>query len=70
MEKIDLKEYFYKKRISPYKFAKENRISHGAMYSWLSGKVIPSYHMACVIEKGTNGDITVENLRGDPNGNN
>ena len=67
MKKINLKEYFYSKRLSPWRFAKENHISHGAMANWLSGKVIPSYNMACVLEKATNGEITVEDLRGNPN---
>lgn len=58
-----LKEYFERNRIDPVQFAVENGISITSIYRYLRG-ARPTYKIACKIEKLTDGQVKLEDLRG------
>ena len=60
---MKLKEYLRINRIDPVTFAVKSGISVSTIYRYLSGEK-PSFNKAVLIEKATNGQISIEDLRG------
>lgn len=61
---MKLKDYLLKNRIEPEEFAKQSDLSKSSIYAYLRGRT-PHRKTARIIENITNGQVTVEDLRGD-----
>ncbi len=63
-EKMTLKEYLSKYKISMTEFAFRSGISIAALYNYKDGRRTPDQKMAEKIERETGGRVTVMQLRG------
>ena len=61
---VKLKDYFDKKGIHPVKFATKNNISTTSIYRYMRGETSPSRERAKIIVEATEGEVTMNDLRG------
>ncbi len=59
---MDLREYFFRKEISATDFAKEIGFTRSYISNIANKKIKPGRKLALVIEKATNGNVTVKEL--------
>ena len=61
---MDLKEYLNSKNIHPTDFARRIHIGVSTIYHWMAKTRFPMQLTAEAVERATNGEVTVKELRG------
>lgn len=60
---MNLREYLMVRRIHPDDFAKKSNLCVRSIYRYMNG-MAPQLRKAWIIEESSNGEVTVEELRG------